>query len=100
VKHHGRGLFRISQNRDLLEQVCQDYRKARIARKDVAMLEYAEKLTVDPCHVTKQDFETLQASGFKDDEALDVVQVAAYFNFVNRIVCGLGVQLEEYWDKD
>ena len=84
----------------MLEEVCQDYRKAAIDDSDVAMLEYAEKLTVDPCHVTKQDFEALQASGFEDDEALDVVQVAAYFNFVNRIACGLGVQLEDYWDKD
>lgn len=38
--------------------------------------------------------ETLKAAGLSDEEILDITQITAYFNFVNRMVLGLGVELE------
>ena len=75
-----------------------DFRKADIPEKDLAMLGYAEKVTGDPCRVTRGDFDKLKKAGFKDAEILDVVQVISYFNYVNRMACGLGVALEPYWE--
>ena len=40
------------------------------------------------------DVETLRRQGFTDLAIHDVVQVVAYFNYINRIADGLGVDLE------
>lgn len=45
------------------------------------------------------DVEALRAAGLGDDEILDVCQIAAYYNFVNRLADGLGVELEPYWKE-
>jgi len=57
-------------------------------------LEYARKLTVTPSTVTAEDVHRLREAGFSDGEILEVNQVVAYFCYVNRVVLGLGVELE------
>lgn len=61
------------------------------------MLEYAVKLTVAPWAVERADVEALRAVGFDDAAALDVCQVTSYYNYVNRLADGLGVELEDFW---
>lgn len=58
------------------------------------MLDYAEKLTRAPATMTQADVEALRAAGWSDSAILDMAQVCAYFNFVNRMADGLGVELE------
>jgi uncharacterized peroxidase-related enzyme len=97
VCHHGRGLFQITKNKALVEAIKTDFRKADVPKKDIAMLDYAEKLTTDQCNMKQSDVVKLRKSGFKDSDILDIVQVVAYYNYVNRLACGLGVELEPYW---
>ncbi len=59
------------------------------------MLDFAHKLTLKPQTMQKADVEALRRAGFEDPAILDVVQVAAYFAFVNRLADGLGVELED-----
>ena len=61
------------------------------------MLDYAVKLTRDPGGMTTGDIEALRAVGFDDHGILDICQVVAYYNYVNRLADGLGVELEEGW---
>lgn len=42
----------------------------------------------------KDDHQPLCAAGLDDRGILEVVEVTAYFNFVNRLADGLGVSLE------
>ena len=63
------------------------------------MLEYAVKLTKDPCGCKKKDVDALRKLGFKDADILLMVEVIAYYNYVNRTACGLGVELEARWDQ-
>lgn len=58
------------------------------------MLCYVEKLTRAPAGMNRDDVETLRRAGFADAAILDICQVAAYYAFVNRLVDGLGVELE------
>ena len=58
---------------------------------EIRLFNYAEKLTKSPNTVSVQDIEILRASGYDDGEILEVNQVAAYFNYANRTVLGLGV---------
>jgi len=54
-------------------------------------LEYARKLTRNPGAIGHDDVEMLRDAGFDDGEILELNQVAAYFNYANRTVSGLGV---------
>jgi uncharacterized peroxidase-related enzyme len=99
VTHHGEGLFRLTQNRHLVDAIKKDHRAADIGEKNIAMLDYAVKLTAEPCGCRHEDVEELRKHGFKDADILDIVQVTAYYAFVNRLACGLGVELEGYWDE-
>lgn len=69
---------------------------APITPADRAMLHYAWRLTIDPAGITETDVELLRSSGFSDAAIHDIAAVAAYFNFVNRIALGLGVELEPH----
>ena len=42
----------------------------------------------------KKDVESLKAVGFSEGEILEINQVTSYFNYVNRSVVGLGVNLK------
>ena len=58
------------------------------------MLAFAVKLTQEPHRMTEEDIARLRNHGLSDRGVLEAVQVTAYFNFVNRLVDGLGVSLE------
>lgn len=63
----------------------------------MVMLDYAVKLTETPWDMEKADVEKLRRNSFSDAAILDLNQIAGYFNFVNRLADGLGVELETYW---
>lgn len=63
---------------------------------DQSLCEYAEVLTGEPGRAGAEDLTIkLREQGFEDRAILDATLVIAYFNFVNRIVLSLGVELEE-----
>lgn len=80
-----------------MEQLSHDYREAAISEQDMVMLDYAVKLTETPWDMEKADVEKLRRNSFSDAAILDLNQIAGYFNFVNRLADGLGVELETYW---
>ena len=71
-----------------------DYRAAKLDQATMAVLDFAVKLTETPGEMQPSDVETLRRQGFTDLAIHDVVQVTAYFNYINRIADGLGVDLE------
>ncbi len=58
------------------------------------MLDYVVALTQQPASITENHIESLRLAGLSDDAIHDAAAVAAYFNYVNRIALGLGVELE------
>src|SRR6266498_924995 len=62
-----------------------------------ALCSYARKLTRTPAAVSEADVAALRRAGLDDRAIVDANQVVAYFNYVNRVVEGLGVELEERW---
>ena len=89
-------LYRITKDKELVEHLKSDFHSAKISHAEKIMLEYAVKLTSETCTISKEDISSLHEVGFNDEAILDIVQVVAYFNFVNRLACGLGIELEEY----
>ena len=62
--------------------------------RELALLRYAEKLTLTPGRMTEADITPLRAAGLDDGEILEANQIICYFNYVNRSINGLGVTTE------
>ena len=58
---------------------------------ELEMLRYAEKLTLRPSDMVHEDVLALKAAGAEDGEILELNQIIGYFNYVNRLLNGLGV---------
>ncbi len=85
---------------ELPRALATDFRSAPLDASDRAMLEYAWKLTKHPASVTAADVEGLRHEGFDDGAVLDICQVVSYYNYVNRLADGLGVELEDFWTPE
>jgi uncharacterized peroxidase-related enzyme len=77
------------------ETLKADWRAADLSTAEYAMLEYVEKLTINPSGMTEADVAALRGVGWTDRDILDIVQVSAYFNFRLRVVDALGLELSE-----
>ncbi len=75
-----------------------DYRRAELSPADRALCDYAVKLTLAPGRMTGQDVDDLRGHGFCDAAITVAVQVIGYFNYINRVGDGLGVD-DEPWMK-
>lgn len=60
------------------------------------MLVFAERLTHAPWEMGQADVEELRRQGFDDRDIHDIVQIAAYFNYINRVADGLGIAPEPF----
>jgi len=85
---------------DLVGRIREDFRTAGLDAKRLAMLEYAEKLTLTPNKMERSDVDRLRAEGFSDGDILAIAEVTAYYAYVNRIADGLGVQVEDWFVQD
>tara|TARA_B100000700_G_scaffold330826_1_gene459328 strand:+ start:712 stop:930 length:219 start_codon:yes stop_codon:yes gene_type:complete len=57
-------------------------------------------LTRDPGSIERGDIDRLRELGFEDRAVLDICQVVSYYNYVNRLADGLGVELEDWWANE
>jgi uncharacterized peroxidase-related enzyme len=82
----------------MVDRFAGDWRTAGLDEETLAVLEYTEKLTRHPGEMGPADVERLRATGLSDRAITDVAQVCSYFNYINRIADGLGVDDEEWID--
>jgi uncharacterized peroxidase-related enzyme len=87
---------RESGNQAAAEQLVYDYRRANLSDDDVALCEYAVKLTLTPGAMGREDVQRLRDRGFEDASITVATQVIGYFNYINRVADGLGVDDEEW----
>ena len=85
----------------LKEQLVTDFTSADISDLDKAILNYAVKLTKEPASISGTDVSDFRTAhpDLTDHMLHDIVQVVSYFNYVNRLADGLGVELEERHNK-
>ena len=56
-------------------------------------------MTLKPGEVTQLDYKELQKNNFDDKAISEIVQVISYFNYINRVADGLGLEPEEFIDE-
>lgn len=98
VEHHYQGMRRLvnDEERSLAVRKAMEDRKLEnvFSEKELALLKYAEQLTLSPATLQASDLDTLRGAGADDGEILEVNQVTSYFCYANRTVLGLGVNTE------
>ncbi|MFC1976278.1 peroxidase [Chloroflexota bacterium] len=83
---------------------AQDWRKAGLPEHTASVLALAGKLTLTPSQTSQDDIRVLRQCGYSDAEIHDIVQIIAYFNYINRMADALGVppekDLMESWPRE
>jgi len=94
--HHRRGLRLLLRDDVRMAAIERDWRTAGLSDQRIAMLTYAEKLTLRPAEMIEDDVIALRGVGFSDRDILDICEVVGYYAYVNRIADGLGVPTESW----
>lgn len=95
---HSEALERESGDPDLASAVAEG-RFDELDGRIRALCRYAVKLTLEPWSVERNDVEALRTAGLDDRAIVDANQASSYFNYVNRVADGLGVELEPQWPE-
>lgn len=80
-----------------VEAIVKDYRTAGLSEQEVALIEFALKLTDHAYKITQRDVDRLRALGLSDEEIVDVAATAAQRNFFSKLVDALGGEPEEIY---
>lgn len=87
---HGAVLRSRFFNTDQVEAIVQDYHHADLTPAEVAMLAFAEKVTVNAYKTTETDWQELRRHGSSDAEILDILLAATARAFFSKAMDALG----------
>lgn len=93
--HHGEALNHYWKDRDRVELLKRDFNALDLTDEDQMLCGLAVQLTEHPGEMKEEHVTPLKEAGFGERAILDAVLIISYFNFVNRIVMGLGVETDE-----
>ena len=96
VQHHAEALGHFVKD-DVLNMLVEADGLETLEPRLSNIVRHAEKLTSAPGAMMESDLGELRAVGLSDQDILDLTLIVGYFNFVNRIALGLGV---EYTDEE
>jgi uncharacterized peroxidase-related enzyme len=82
-----------------IQRLVEGIDAAPVAEKMKPVLRYARKLTHQPDGVTKADADAILAAGWDETALYHTVAVTALFNFMNRLVEGIGIELDPAYVK-
>jgi uncharacterized peroxidase-related enzyme len=82
---HGAILRIRAKNPLIADQIAANYRKADITPRQKAMLDFAIKVSARAHEINDDDFATLQAHGFTEEDAWDIAAITALFALSNRL---------------
>lgn len=93
--HHAEAVNHYWKDDLMIAQLRKDYRELELAEIDMALCDFAWDMTKNPSNKKEFHSTRLKALGVDDRAILDGILVISYFNFVNRLVLGLGVHIED-----
>ncbi|MFE4196774.1 carboxymuconolactone decarboxylase family protein [Paenarthrobacter sp. NPDC056912] len=90
---HGKKTLTIIDE-DQLIAIARVYHHAGLPPEEVAMMDYAVKLSTDAAAMNDDDAQQLRDSGFSDREIADITLAAAARNYFSRALLALAVDLD------
>jgi uncharacterized peroxidase-related enzyme len=88
---HGAALREALGDPIKADRITLDYRRAGLDAKMEAVLDFAVKLTELPVDCSREDIEHLMSLGLTQEEVWDVIEIAAMYNFTNRMASATGM---------
>ena len=88
---HGADLRMALEDPVLGDRIVFDYKRAGLSARTEAMLDYAVKITREPTACSPADIENLRRHGFSDETIFDIAEIAAMYNFTNRLASATGM---------
>ena len=85
---------------ELATQIRRDYRSAPLDSKTRALMDYAVQVTREPGSMTRSTVDGLREHGWTDEEILTATEVIGFFNYYARMADALGVDAEEFMERD
>lgn len=90
---HGKKSLKYFDEHELL-RIASDYRTAGLEDAEVAMMDFAVKLSTDSAAMGEADSRRLRDLGFSDREIVDITLAAAARNYLSRILQALDVDVD------
>lgn len=75
-----------------IEAIVRDHHAAGLTDQEVAVLDFAIKMTDHAYKMTARDTDRLRAAGLNDDEIVEVAAATAQRNFASRLYDALGAE--------
>src|SRR5260370_5574407 len=92
VVAHGAILRIRAKNPLIADQVAINHRRADLAPRQRAMLDFAMKVAARSHEIEDADYEELKSQGFSADDAWDIAAIAALFAMSNRLASAFAIR--------
>ena len=93
---HSRQLLTVSgKPKEWVKAVLDHGPEADLDGQDRAILRFTGKMTEGASNMTQADVQALREAGFQDEAILDIGAVAAFYNWVPRIIGAFGLNISQ-----
>ncbi len=89
---HGATAKAFGVSEKLVSDLLNDVAQSQVDGRLKPILAFVKKLTLTPSRMTQADADAVFAAGWDERALHDAVSVCALFNFMNRLVEGLGIR--------
>jgi uncharacterized peroxidase-related enzyme len=98
---HGAAVRELSDDPILGEKLVMNFRTADLDPRSRAMLEFAEKVTIESHKIDETDRQNLRDVGFNDADIWDITNIIAFFNMSNRVASAINMKPnDDYHSKN
>jgi uncharacterized peroxidase-related enzyme len=96
---HGTILIKNGFSVDQLRAILSNFREAGLDNKEVAMMEFAQKIIYNANKITQADVDKLRAVDFSDAEILDITLTATMRSFASKTFDALGAPPDAIYEE-
>lgn len=93
--HHAEAVNHYWKDDEKIKKFSKNHKSVQLTEKEQLLCEFAHEHTVNPSSNKAEIINQLKNNGLSDRAILDATLIIGYFNFVNRVVAGLQVELED-----
>ncbi|MEX2497027.1 MAG: peroxidase-related enzyme [Woeseia sp.] len=91
---------RLGIEEGLVSKLLEHFDTAEVTDEMKPVLRYARKLTEQPGSIGQADADAVLAAGWDESAIFHTVAVTALFNFMNRLVEGLGIEFNPAYARE
>lgn len=89
---HGSEVRRLSGDPVLGERMVMNWRTADLDKRQFAMLDFAEKVTLESHKISETDRQKLRDAGFEDRDIWDIASIVGFFSMTNRLASAVDME--------